>query len=65
MLLKQEGFTHTPSLKVNWGYHHIYLYPGQKQIVTSVLKFEYQELPMGVCNIPDIINKEIRTLLGV
>ena len=46
-------------------YYHIELSPGVKQICTIVLpwgKHEYQKLPMGVCNRPDIFQEKIYEL---
>ena len=48
------------------GYHHIELSPGAKQLCTIVLhwgKYEYQKLPMGVCNSPSIFQENISVLL--
>ena len=42
--------------------YHIKLHTGDKQLCTIVLpwrKYEYQKLPMGVCNIPNIFHDNI------
>ena len=56
MLLKLEGFQYGTSLDLNMGYYHIELTPNSKRLCTIVLpweKYEYQRLPMGLCNSPD------------
>ena len=57
LLLKLEGFQHAMSLDLNMGYYHIELTPFSKRLCTIVTpwdKYEYQHLPMGLCNSPDI-----------
>ena len=52
-------------LDLNLGYYHIELTPGAKQICTIVIpwvKYEYQKLPMGFCNSPDIFQENISEL---
>ena len=47
------------------GYYNIEFSPGTKKICTIVLtwgKYEYQKLPMGVCNSPDIFQENISEL---
>jgi RNase H-like domain found in reverse transcriptase/Reverse transcriptase (RNA-dependent DNA polymerase) len=66
MLLKLEGFKYTTSLDLNMGYYHIELSPHSKQLCTIVLpwgKYEYQRLPMGLCNSPDIFQEKMSTLM--
>ena len=61
LLLKLEGFKYTTSLDLNMGYYHIELCPESKKLCTIVLpwgKFEYQKLPMGLCNSPDIFQEK-------
>ena len=56
-----EGFTYASSSYLNMGYYHIELSPGAKQVCTIVLpwgKYEYQNLPMGVRNSPDIFQEK-------
>ena len=65
MLLDPEGFTYASSLDLNMGYYHIELSPGSKQLYTIVLpwgKYYYQNLPIGVCNSPDIFQENISKL---
>ena len=49
------------------GYYHIELSPGSKKLCTIVLpwgKYEYQRLPVGSCNSPDIFQEKMNTLMG-
>jgi len=67
LLLKLEGFQYATSLDLNMGYYHIELSPRSKELCTIVLpwgKYEYQKLPMGLCNSPDIFQEKMSTLLG-
>ncbi len=66
MLLNLEGFQYATSLDLNMGYYHIELTPGSKELCTIVLpfgKFEYQRLPMGLCNSPDIFQEKMSDLM--
>jgi hypothetical protein len=52
-MLKLEGFQSATSLDFNMGYYHIKLSHFSKQLCTTILpfgKYEYQCLPMGLCN---------------
>ena len=65
LLLKLEGFQYATSLDLNMGYYHIELDPHSKQLCTIVLpwgKYEYQKLPMGLCNSPDIFQEKMNEL---
>ena len=49
------------------GYYHIELSPNSKRLCTIVLpwgKYEYQKLPMGLCNSPDIFQEKMSTLMS-
>ena len=49
------------------GYYHIELSPFSKKLCTVVMpwgKYEYQRLPMGLCNSPDIFQEYMGELLG-
>merc|ERR1712122_76101 len=49
------------------GYYHRELSPLSKKLCTIVLplaKYEYQRLPMGLCNSPDIFQEYMGELLG-
>jgi RNase H-like domain found in reverse transcriptase/Reverse transcriptase (RNA-dependent DNA polymerase)/Integrase zinc binding domain len=66
LLLKLEGFQFATSLDLNMGYYHIELSPQSKKLCTIVLpwgKYEYQRLPMGLCNSPDIFQEKMGTLM--
>ena len=65
MLLKLEGFKYATSLDLNMGYYHIQLDPASKKLCTIVLpwgKYEYNKLPMGLCNSPDIFQEKMSEL---
>ena len=66
LLLNLEGFQYATSLDLNMGYYHIELNPTSKRYCTIVLpfgKFEYQRLPMGLCNSPDIFQEKVSELM--
>lgn len=66
LLLKLEGFQYATSLDLNMGYYHIELTPFSKRLCTFVLpwgKYEYQRLPMGLCNSPDIFQEKMSHLM--
>ena len=66
MLLNLDGFQHATSLDLNMGYYHIELNPDSKKLCTIVLpfgKYEYQRLPMGLCNSPDIFQEKMSDLM--
>jgi len=47
-------------------YYHIRLDPASKQLCTIVLpfgKYEYQAIPMGLCNSPDIFQEKMSKLM--
>jgi len=49
------------------GYYHIELTPASKQLCTIVFpfgKYEYQRLPMGLCNSPDIFQERMSELFS-
>ena len=67
MLLKLEGFQYGTSLDLNMGYYHIELTPNSKRLCTIVLpwgKYEYQRLPMGLCNSPDKFQEKMSSLMA-
>ena len=66
MLLNLEGFQWATSLDLNMRYYHIRLDPASKQLCTIVLpfgKYEYQAIPMGLCNSPDIFQEKMSELM--
>jgi len=65
MLMRLEGFKYASSLDINMGYYHIELSPNAKCLCTIVLpwgKYEYQCLPMALCNSPDIFQEKMSKL---
>ena len=67
LLLKLEGFQYGTSLDLNMGYYHIELTPNSKRLCTIVLpwgKYEYQRLPMGLSNSPDIFQEKMSILMS-
>jgi Reverse transcriptase (RNA-dependent DNA polymerase) len=66
LLLNLEGFQYTTSLDLNMGYYHIKLSPQTKELCTIIIpwgKYEYQRLPMGLCNSPGIFQEKMSTLM--
>ena len=66
LMMKLEGFQYATSLDLNMGYYHIELTPHAKRLCTIVLpwgKYEYQRLPMGLCNSPDIFQEKMSSLM--
>ena len=66
LLLKLEGFKHGTALDLNMGYYHIELSSESKELCTITTqwgKYEYQRLPMGLCNSPDIFQEKMSELL--
>jgi ribosome-interacting GTPase 1 len=48
------------------GYYHIELNPDSKKYCTIVMpfgKYEYQRIPMGLCNLPDIFQEKMSELM--
>ena len=67
LLLKLEGFQYATSLDLNMGYYHIELDLTSRKLCTIVLpwgKYEYQRLPMGLCNSPDIFQEKMSSLMS-
>jgi len=65
MLLNLEGFQYATALDLNMGYYHVKLDADSRKLCTIVLpfgKFEYQRLPQGICNGPDIFQEKIYEL---
>ena len=63
--MKLEGFRWATTLDLNMGYYHIQLSPDSRKICTIILpwgKYEYQKLPMGLCNSPDIFQEQLSHL---
>ena len=67
LLLKLEGFQHATSLDLNMGYYHIELMPFSKRLCTIITpwgKYKYQQLPMGLCNSPNIFQEHMFKLFS-
>ena len=67
MLLNLEGFQYAASLDLNMGYYHIELSPDLKRLCTLVFpfgKYKMQQLPMGLCNSPDIFQEKMSELVA-
>ena len=65
LLMKLEAFQWATSLDLNMGYYHIELNPDARKLCTIVMpwgKYEYQRLPMGLCNSPDIFQEHMSEL---
>lgn len=65
LLLTLGGFQWATTLDLNMGYYHIELDLQRKKYCTIVLpwgKYEYQKLPMGLCNSPDIFQEKMSQL---
>ena len=61
-----EDFAHVSPLDLNMGYYNIDFQPGYKQLCTILIprvKYEFQKLPMGVYNSPDISQEKISSTL--
>ena len=64
-MLRLEGFRYGTTLDLNMRYYHIELSDKSKELCTIVTKwgkYEYQKLPMGLCNSPDIFQENISVL---
>jgi hypothetical protein len=66
MLLGLQGFSYATSIDFNMGYYHIELTPNAQRLCTIVLpwgKYEYQKLPMGLSNSPDVFQECMSDLM--
>jgi hypothetical protein len=67
MLLNLEGFQYATSLDLNMDYYyHIELNPHSKKYCTIVMpfgKYEYQRIPMGLFNSPNIFQEKMSELM--
>ena len=60
LLLKVEGFNYASCLDLNMDYYHIKLCPFSRILPWG--KYEYQKLPTGLCNSPDIFQDNMNEL---
>mgnify|MGYP003324213398 CR=1 FL=1 len=66
LLLNLEGFQWATSLDLNMGYYHIQLTPNSRRLCTIVMpwgKYEYQSLPKGFSNSPEIFQENMSGLM--
>ena len=66
MLMSLQGFSYATSIDLNMGYYHIELTPNAQRLCTIVLpwgKYEYQKLPMGLSNSPDVFQECMSDLM--
>ena len=66
ILLRLERFSYGTTLDLNMGYYHIELSDKSKELFTIVTQwgnYEYQRLPMGLCNSPDIFQENMSEIL--
>jgi hypothetical protein len=62
MMLNPEGFQCATALDLNMGCCHVRLDPDSRKLCTIVLpwgKYEYQRLPQGICNGPDVFQEKM------
>jgi Reverse transcriptase (RNA-dependent DNA polymerase) len=65
LILKLKGFQFATSLDLNMGHYYIELNPFSKSLCTIFLPwgiYEYQRLPMGLYNSPDIFQEQISSI---
>jgi hypothetical protein len=65
MLLNLEGFQYATSLDIKMGSYHMELCPDSKKLCTLVFpfgKYKMQQLPMGLCNSPNIFREKMSEL---
>ena len=57
IFIEIRGFQYVTSLGLNMGYYHILLSKNASNLCTIIIpwgKYQYQNLPMGVANSPEI-----------
>ena len=62
-----HGFTYATALDLSMGYYHIPLDAESAKLCTTVLpwgKYQYNRLPMGIKNSPDIFQAVINSIMG-
>ena len=65
LLLRLEGFHYGTTLDLNMGYYHIEISANSKELCTIVTqrgKYKNQQLPMRLCNSPDISQEKMYEL---
>jgi transposase InsO family protein len=67
LLQKLQGFTYATAIDLSMGYYHIPLDEFSQKLCTTILpwgKYQYQRLPMGIMNSPDIFQSIMMDVLG-
>jgi hypothetical protein len=67
LLQKLSGFKYATAIDLSMGYYHIPLDEASKKLCTTILpwgKYQYQRLPMGIKNSPDIFQAIVADLFG-
>jgi len=67
LLQKLSGFRYATAIDLSMGYYHIPLDEASKRLCTTILpwgKYQYQRLPMGIKNSPDIFQAIVADLFG-
>jgi len=67
LLQKLQGFQYATALDLSMGYYHVPLDEAAQRLCTALLpwgKYQYQVLPMGIKNSPDIFQNVMNNLLG-
>ena len=66
-MLRLEGFRYGTTLDLNMGYYHIELSAKPKELCTIITqwgKYEYQRLPIGLCNSLDIFQENMSEIFA-
>ena len=67
LLQRLEGFRYATAIDLSMGYYHIPLDQHSQGLCGTVMPwgiYQYQVLPMGICNAPDIFQSIMMRLLG-
>ena len=67
MLQKLSGFKYATAIDLSMGYYHIPLDEESQKLCTTILpwgKYQFQHLPMGIKNSPDIFQAVMEEVLG-
>ena len=67
LLQRLEGFRYATAIDLSMGYYHIPLDKYSQGLCGTVMPwgiYQYQVLPMGICNAPDIFQSIMMRLLG-
>jgi len=67
LLQKLQGLQYATALDLSMGYYHVPLDEAAQRLCTTLLpwgKYQYQVLPVGITNSPDIFQNVMTNLLG-